>query len=389
LGNKSEGDWYFDNESLLSIGKNDFQRIWGNRELKDNWRLISKISFNSNLDIDESRTVNEENIKNKSEDTDDENTVAKLKSSLPFDQSQKDILNKETEKAYYEVGKIYIQKLNEKEKGIENYNRFIERFSKSEYLAEIYYQLYLISNEAEKYKNLILSNYSDTDYYKLIINPNYQVDEFQELNLLKKIYNNLYENLRVGNNKKVIRSVDSLSLKYIDNSFFENIQLLKSIATGKEAGNFSLQYQLKKFLKYSLEEPPVNYAKTLLNSAKEVHEKFIFSGLPVFTKNNDSVFYFFIYIDPQFKENLVNRIIEILRKIDLPEDVFEFKLKNDVTFNVISLNNREKLKFIESEFNTSLTSEESNGNTNFVVGEKNMNLIFKSKNFTEFLKFIN
>ncbi|MEC8679426.1 MAG: tetratricopeptide repeat protein, partial [Bacteroidota bacterium] len=389
LGNKSEGDWYFDNESLLSIGKNDFQRIWGNRELKDNWRLISKISFNSNLDIDESRTVNEENIKNKSEDTDDENTVAKLKSSLPFDQSQKDILNKETEKAYYEVGKIYIQKLNEKEKGIENYNRFIERFSKSEYLAEIYYQLYLISNEAEKYKNLILSNYSDTDYYKLIINPNYQVDEFQELNLLKKIYNNLYENLRVGNNKKVIRSVDSLSLKYIDNSFFENIQLLKSIATGKEAGNFSLQYQLKKFLKYSLEEPPVNYAKTLLNSAKEVHEKFIFSGLPVFTKNNDSVFYFFIYMDPQFKENLVNRIKEILRKVDLPEDIFEFKLKNDVTFNVISLNNREKLKFIESEFNTSLTSEESNGNTNFVVGEKNMNLIFKSKNFTEFLKFIN
>ena len=389
LGNKSEGDWYFDNESLLSIGKNDFQRIWGNRELKDNWRLLSKISFNSNLDIDESRTVNEENIKNKSEDTDDENTVAKLKSSLPFDQNQKDILNKETEKAYYEVGKIYIQKLNEIEKGIENYNRFIERFSKSEYLAEIYYQLYLISNEAEKYKNLILSNYSDTDYYKLIINPNYQVDEFQELNLLKKIYNNLYENLRVGNNKKVIRSVDSLSLKYIDNSFFENIQLLKSIAIGKEAGNFSLQYQLKKFLKYSLEEPPVNYAKTLLNSAKEVHEKFIFSGLPVFTKNNDSVFYFFIYIDPQFKENLVNRIIEILRKIDLPEDIFEFKLKNDVTFNVISLNNREKLKFIKSEFNTSLTSEESNGNTNFVIGEKNMNLIFKSKNFTEFLKFIN
>ena len=146
LGNKSEGDWYFDNKSLLSIGKNDFQRIWGNRELKDNWRLISKISFNSNLDIDESRTVNEENIKNKSEDTDDENTVSKLKSSLPFDQNQKDILNKETEKAYYEVGKIYIQKLNEKEKGIENYNRFIERFSKSEYLAVSYTHLTLPTN---------------------------------------------------------------------------------------------------------------------------------------------------------------------------------------------------------------------------------------------------
>ena len=86
---------------------------------------------------------------------------------------------------------------------------------------------------------------------------------------------------------------------------------------------------------------------------------------------------------------MIVKIVEILRKIDLPVDVFVFKLKNDVNFNVISLNNREKLKFIKSEFNTSLTSEESNGNTNFVVGEKNMNLIFKSKNFTEFLKFIN
>ena len=45
----------------------------------------------------------------------DENTVAKLKSSLPFDQSQKDILNKETEKAYYEV-EIYIQNLMRKKK---------------------------------------------------------------------------------------------------------------------------------------------------------------------------------------------------------------------------------------------------------------------------------
>ena len=63
--------------------------------------------------------------------------------------------------------------------------------------------------------------------------------------------------------------------------------------------------------------------ENLIESAKEVHENY-FSGLPVFTKNNDSVFYFFIYMDPQF--NLVNRIIEILRN-DLPEDVFEFNWK--------------------------------------------------------------
>ena len=385
LGKKSDGDWYFDNESMKSIGKNDFQRIWGNRELKDNWRLISKISFNEQLE--ESKVITKEDTESKNIDEDEENTVSKLKSSLPFDQNEKDILIKEVEKAYYTVGKIYIQKLNERKKGIETYIEFINRFIDSEYLAEIYYQLYLISSESEKYKNLILTNYSNTDYYKLIINPNYQVDEFQELNLLKNIYNKLYENLKIGNNIKVIKSVDSLKLKYIDNPFFENIILLKSIAVGKEGGNFSLQFELKKFLQTAVGESSISYASTLLTSAEEVHRNFVFSGLPTYNSNSDSVFYFFLYADQKIKENINIKLKETLNKFDFPDEIYEFELKNNVFFNVVSLNDKEQLKFIESEFNSSITSEESNGSTNFVVGEKNMNLIFRSKNYSEFIKF--
>ena len=389
LGNNSDGGWYFDNESILSIGKNDFQRIWGNRELKDNWRLISKISFNTETEVEESILISEESIENKTKVEEDENTVIALKDKLPFTQSEKDRLNKETEIAYYKVGKVYIQKLEEKEKGIKTYNEFIKRFNKSEYLAEVYYQLYLISSESKKYKNLILTNHSDTEYYKLIINPNYQVDEFQELNLLKKLYNIIYENLKMGNNQRVIKNVDSLSMKYEENPFFENILLLKSIAKGKEAGNFSLQYELKKFLKKAIGESSISYASTLLKSAKDVHDNFIFSGLPIFRNNSDSVFYLFMITESKFKENLNIRLQEILTSSDISEDIYEFALDNSITFNVISLKEKKILNSIRSKFNSSLTSVESNGNTNFVVGEKNMNLIFKSKNYREFIKFIN
>ena len=262
-------------------------------------------------------------------------------------------------------------------------------FNKSEYLAEVYYQLYLISSESKKYKNLILSNHSDTEYYKLIINPNYQVDEFQELNLLKKLYNIIYENLKMGNNQRVIKNVDSLSIKYEENPFFENILLLKSIAKGKEAGNFSLQYELKKFLKKAIGESSISYASTLLKSAKDVHDNFIFSGLPIFRNNSDSVFYLFMITESKFKENLNIRLQEILTLSGISEDIYEFALDNSITFNVISLKEKKILNSIRSKFNSSLTSVESNGNTNFVVGEKNMNLIFKSKNYREFIKFIN
>ena len=32
---------------MVSSGRNEFKRKWGNRELADNWRIISKINFTS------------------------------------------------------------------------------------------------------------------------------------------------------------------------------------------------------------------------------------------------------------------------------------------------------------------------------------------------------
>ena len=73
--------------------------------------------------------------------------------------------------------------------------------------------------------------------------------------------------------------------------------------------------------------------------------------------------------------------------MNLPESIYEFKLREGVNFDIVYLESKENLQILESEFNSSLSIEESNGNTNFVVGEKNMNLIFRSKNYIEFKKF--
>ena len=172
----------------------------------------------------------------------------------------------EIEEASYKLGKIYIQKLKEIKKGIDVYTKFIERFSASKYLAEIYYQLYLLEENNQKYKDIILSNYTETEYYKLIINPYYKVDEFQELNFLKRSYNELYDNLIKGNNKYVISVVDSLGKTYEKNPFFENLLLLRTIGIGKISGNFTLQFELKSFLNFSKNESSKNYASTLLLS---------------------------------------------------------------------------------------------------------------------------
>ena len=62
------------------------------------------------------------------------NSIDEMKLSLPFEDEDKNVLLKEIEEAYYAIGKIYIQKLNEIKKGVEIYNNFLERFNSSNYL---------------------------------------------------------------------------------------------------------------------------------------------------------------------------------------------------------------------------------------------------------------
>jgi len=385
--NNSGGEWYFNNVSIVSVGINDFKRIWGNRDLTDNWRLASKMSFNNELSQSGIKQEDSEPIDLQA-DNDEDLSFEDMRSSLPFNQNEKDILLSEIEEASYKVGKIYIQKLEEIRKGVDVYTKLIERFKSSKYLAEIYYQLYLLEEDNQKYRDIIISNYTETEYYKLIINPYYKVDEFQELNFLKRSYNELYDNLIKGNNKYVISKVDSLSKTYEKNPFFENLLLLRSIGVGKISGNFTLQFELKSFLNFSKNESSRNYASTLLLSAEEVHKRFIFSGLPKFSTNMDSR-YFFIVIADKADEIVLTVLDESIQKLGISFDIYKFNLTDNLSFNALTYNNYKVLKKLEKEFNLNLNNTELKGNTNFVVGEKNMNLIFKSKNYNEFRKFYN
>jgi len=232
-----------------------------------------------------------------------------------------------------------------------------------------------------------LSEYKETIFYKLIINPDYKVDEFREYNLLRTLYGNLYNKLVNEKNKSVIKEVDSLQKIYYKNPFFENINLLRSIALGKKGGNFSLQFELKKFLIAAQERSTIDYASSLLNSAETVHKDFIFSGLPSFKKNEDERYYFIVIKNDEEEENITIKLDNSIKGLNKKNDIFSFKLDDETYFDAISDNDLSSLKKIEEKFNSDLDIKEIKVNANFVVGEKNMNLIFRSKNFSEFVKF--
>lgn len=382
--NSADGSWYFDNPMLISTGITEFQRIWGKRDLVDNWRLISKAQFS----VKEDDQINKEKEIGEETSQTSESDYEEFYNSLPFEEEEKKTLNFETENSMAEVGRIYIQNLDEKEKGISVYENFITRFPSSEKIPDIYYQLFLISDKRNLYKNKILNDFSNSIFAKLIKNPNYEIEEFQEYNYLLDTYRRLYHSLSQNQNNIVIEKVDSLSYYYSKNDFFQNIILLKSIAIGKKEGNFSLQYELKYFLSNATDKSAIKYANDLLKSAERVHKEYVFSGLPKFKKNKDRRLFFMIVKDEEFSSSYIDNLDQVLLEINEEYYRDNFYLTDETSLEIILYNDASDVEKVYRKFNELNITEDIKVNANFVVGEKNINLIFRSKNYKEFEKFI-
>jgi tetratricopeptide (TPR) repeat protein len=387
INTQTNAIWYFNNQSMINNGKNEFFQKWGDRYLSDNWRVKSKTIFNEKISEiileDENKTETITEIEVDSIDKD------YLISTLPFSTEDKTILLKEVAKSLFELGKIYIQNLNEIEKGKSIYKEFIGRFPKSINLPDALYQMYLLEDDNYYYKNYIINSFPKSIFAKLIINPDYEIDEFVEYNLLVSMYKGFYEKLLIEKNEYVIKEIDSLEILYKKNEYFENLKLLKSIAKGKKSGNFTLQYELKKFLKNALLKNTSEYANSLLNSAIEVQESFIFSGVPKLKKVKELKFYYIIIREGP--DAIIKDINKIINELNIIGDSYieKFTLTNNKEFYALSGTEFKELKKIEEKFNESFLGKESKVNTNFVIGETNMNIVFQAKSFDNFIKIYN
>ncbi|MBI9034129.1 MAG: hypothetical protein JEZ03_06640, partial [Bacteroidales bacterium] len=89
--------------------------------------------------------------------------------------------------------------LEENRKAIESFESFVSRYPDHEFAIRCYFQLYLLYQEledqanVEKIKNLILSNYPDTDYARLIEDPTYYKQILEEQNRVNTLYTDAYQ----------------------------------------------------------------------------------------------------------------------------------------------------------------------------------------------------
>lgn len=186
LGSQS-AEWYFYNPNTLSFGYTEFLRKWGRRKLEDNWRVSDKqsISFESI----ESRSVEG----GKAGSAGGADSTAKLTDrdrgyylrDIPQTDEEKEEALRQIEEGWNSLGYIYKEKLNDFPRSLEAYSKLNEHFPKSEFRLQSWYAQYRMHNElghnpeAEQFKSLILSEFPNTDYARVIEDPDYFIRKAQ------------------------------------------------------------------------------------------------------------------------------------------------------------------------------------------------------------------
>jgi tetratricopeptide (TPR) repeat protein len=274
-------NWYFDNPSAIATGETEFQRIWGNISLEDNWRRSNKSATMQN--------VPGENVAENTNEAAGDGTqqtkavdpkvaeIDKVIAQLPTTEEQKKEALSKIEEAYFGLGDLYFIKLNEKANAATSYTKLVERFPSSEHMPEVLYKLYLIEKEKtdgnpDKYANLLTSNYPNSTFTKVLLNPDYLKETSVAMEKQKLIYKDAYEDYRAGNLREAQEKI-ATGLALGETGFTSQLELLQILIMGKTEDVTKYQSELDEFIKKYPDGPMTAYAKTLLDASKTFLQK--------------------------------------------------------------------------------------------------------------------
>lgn len=260
----SDNSWYFYNTATKNAGKTAFQKMWGSRKLEDDWRRRNKASFNTG-DFDAPTEEDEETEETDEETTDEaapemsEEEMEKAKrkddphypeyylAQIPQTDEEKATSHDVIQEGLYNMGLILKDKLEDFDASKAEFDRLLTDYPDNVYRLDTYYNLYLMymrrgdKAAAEKYRQLILSDFADSKYGVAMQDPDYldklrSMDQFQQ-----ELYEHAYEAYMANDNAEVHKAYETISREYPLSKIMPKFMFLHALAfvTEKDKDNFN------------------------------------------------------------------------------------------------------------------------------------------------------
>ncbi len=401
------GKWYFYNETAKNLGYKEFVLKWGNRRLEDNWRRKNKTTSSvvSNSPTEDTEFVTDEEAK-QSDNLSNKTREYYLR-NIPVNDSMLQASHKKIDHALFNMGLIYKNDLKDPDKAADSFKELIKRYPNSENALMAYYNLYTIyklqNNTAlsELYKSKIIALFPNSNYARMLANPDYLKELEKEENKLKDYYVTTYNYYMNNNYSEVVSrcnyalstfSLDALTPKY---------SYLKTLSLGRTQDTKTFRQNLFEIVsKYPGTEVAEN-AKDIISyldkdkpQYKEEEEKQVALKLYEVT---DSVSHYFAFVIP--KGLNVNQLIFNIINFNLDNfDKLNLKIEN------VPLNNNQSLIVVKQFKNKDESLEYSGKITNdagifedidkqniitFSISIANLEILKTDKSVNRYLAFYN
>lgn len=249
-----ESSFYFYNPQLVSQGKNEFKRLWGNRQLKDNWR-ISETTGTLFADVPvqtpDSLQAVIDSPKEKSTNPYEPDFYLQ---QLPTTPTVLAASNNIIENGLFAMGGIIANKLQDFEYAIRVFNRHLTDFPKSVRTPDVYYQLYLIyfrlGNNvlAQNYKQRILQEFPQNELAGAMKKPDFEKTLRNYAQIQESMYQQAYQSYINSNPKMVHTIFDEFTQKFPDSDFMPQMLLLNALSYAQIADAENTQIYLAELL---------------------------------------------------------------------------------------------------------------------------------------------
>ena len=241
-GKSLGGKWYFYNPQALSMGRSAFIRKWGNRKLEDYWFLTDKRGLITGIQENqetEGEVAANDSVQGGQRPSDPE-TRAFYLVDIPSTPEARKASDSMIVEAYKKLGFLYLEELNDTANALQTYLDFQSRFPDNKYRLESWYALYKIytakknTEKADYYKNLIVSNYPDSDYAHVILDPDYYTKLNQAKNESAQLYERTYKAFEREQYYRVITYANRALKQFPgDTTLIPKFLYLRAISIGK------------------------------------------------------------------------------------------------------------------------------------------------------------
>jgi len=254
--------FYFYNDQTVAYGKNEFQRIWGERENKDDWRW----SDNSRA----TQVITKSNLNTTIAEDDLLFDVNYYLAQIPTEEKAIDSISKERNFAYYQLGLIYKEKFKEYDLAKSKFTNLLNNNPEKRLILPAKYNLLKMyetlgrTAEMNILKNEIISNYPESRYAQILNNP--EAVLAKDDSSPESIYKATYKKFEAQEFEAVIKESANYVSAFEGDAIVPKFELLKAFAKGRLYGFEAY--------KKAINNVAVNYA----NTEEGVQAQYIFDN---------------------------------------------------------------------------------------------------------------